>query len=71
MIQGIILLGLTAFMWFGVVKRPEDEAVTGFVKIFKAVFGQKGYILTAKILTAFCAIAAIGEFYRYFFSAGA
>ncbi len=66
MIQGLIMLGLASFIWFAIVKNPTEESATGFVKIFKSVFGMKGYILVGKILTVVCLLAAISEFYKYF-----
>jgi hypothetical protein len=66
MIQGIILLGLAAFMWFSVVQNPTEESATGFVLIFKKIFGMKGYIIMGKVLTVFLILAAIAEFYKYF-----
>jgi len=66
MVSGIILLGLAAFMWFGVVKSPAKESIKGSVVIIKKIFGEKGYLNIAKFLTAFLALGAIAEFYKYF-----
>jgi len=66
MISGIILLALAAFLWFGMAKDASEESATGFVKVWKGLFGVKGYIITIRILAVFMVIASISQFYKYF-----
>ncbi|MEW7289614.1 hypothetical protein [Aquimarina sp. 2304DJ70-9] len=66
MIGGIILLIIALIAWFGMAKSASDESATGFIKIFKAIFGVKGYIITAKIIAVIFLLAALAEFYKYF-----
>ncbi len=66
MIGGIILLILALICWFGMAKAPSDESATGFVKMFKAIFGVKGYVIMVKIIAVICLLASFSEFYKYF-----
>lgn len=66
MFSGIFLLALAIFFWFGVAKDATEDSKRGFVKIWKSIFGLKGYIITAKVLSIFLALAACAEFYKYF-----
>lgn len=66
LIFGGIMIALGLFCWFGMAKDATEESATGFVKVWKAMFGVKGYIITAKILAVFCMLSAFSEFYKFF-----
>lgn len=66
MISGLFLLGLSVFFWFGVTADASEDSNRGFVKIWKGIFGVRGYIITAKVISVFVALAAAAEFYKYF-----
>lgn len=66
MISGLFLLALSIFFWVGIAKDASEDSHRGFVKIWKSIFGIKGYIITAKIIAVFLALAAVAEFYKYF-----
>ena len=66
MFSGLFLLALAAFFWFFMAKEATDESATGFVKIFKGIFGVKGYVIAVKALAIFMLLAAASEFYKYF-----
>lgn len=65
LIAVIILLGLAYFFWFELPKEAEKESSRGFVKIFKGIFGVKGYILMAKFLAIFMVLSAGTELYKF------
>ncbi len=64
--SGLFMLSLAAIFWFGMAKDTPDKSSTGFVSMWKAVFGIKGYVVTVRILALFAFFAAISEFYKYF-----
>jgi len=66
LIGGGIMVALGLFCWFGMAKDATDESATGFVKVWKGIFGVKGYVITAKILAIFCLLSACSEFYKFF-----
>ena len=66
MISGLVLLALAGLFWFGVAKDASKESSTAFIRVWKGIFGVKGYILTAKILAVILALASLSEFYKYF-----
>lgn len=66
MISGLFLLALAVFFLFGIASDTSEDSNTGFVKIWKSIFGIKGYIITAKVLSIFVALAALAEFYKSF-----
>ncbi|AUP78541.1 hypothetical protein [Flavivirga eckloniae] len=66
MISGVILMILALVFWFGMAKDPTEESATGFVRVFKSIFGIKGYVIMAKTLAIFCLLASLSEFYNYF-----
>lgn len=66
MISGLFLLALAIFFWFGIASDTSEDSNRGFVKIWKGIFGVKGYIITAKVISVFIALAALAEFYKYF-----
>ncbi|MBL0685452.1 hypothetical protein [Aquimarina mytili] len=66
MIGGIILLTIALIAWFGMAKNASEESATGFVRIFKSIFGMKGYIIMAKFIAILFLLAALAEFYKYF-----
>lgn len=47
MISGLFLLALSVFFWVGIAKDASEDSHRGFVKIWKSIFGIKGYIITA------------------------
>lgn len=67
MIFGLIMLVVALYMWFLMPKSAEEKGVTPFVKVWKSLFGAKGYIITVRILAAFCLMVSLREFYGYFF----
>ncbi len=60
-IKAIILLALGAYCWFGMAQNASEESATGCVKVWKGIFGLKGYVITAKVLAVFCTLAALAE----------
>lgn len=67
MIFGLIMLVVALYMWFLMPKAAEEKSATAFVKVWKSLFGAKGYIITVRILAVFCFIVALRELYGYFF----
>lgn len=65
LIGGLILAGLSYYFWFVIPKDADENSVRGFVKIFKGLFGVKGYIITAKVLAVFIALSSASEFYKF------
>ncbi|AUP80646.1 hypothetical protein [Flavivirga eckloniae] len=66
MINGFILLILSIYIWFGTLKQPAEQSSSGFIFIWKKIFGVKGYVITAKIIAVLVLLAALSEFYKHF-----
>ena len=66
MISGIVMLVLGLIFWFGMAKNADEKGTSGFVRLWKHVFGAKGYLMTVRILAIFCLLVSFLEFYKYF-----
>lgn len=65
LIAFIVLAGLSYYFWFVLAQDDSADANTAFVKVFKGIFGVKGYQITAKVLAVFMAFAAGSELYKF------
>ncbi|MBS9462862.1 hypothetical protein KIM67_10600 [Flagellimonas sp. 389] len=66
MIGGTILLILALVFWFVMSEAPSDDSATMFVRVFKSIFGVKGYAVTIKVLAVILFCASLFEYYKYF-----
>ena len=66
MVGGTILLILALVFWFVISKDASEESATMFVRAFKSVFGEKGYVITVNVFAVVFLFASLFEYYKYF-----